>query len=189
MNVIELSLDSIRPYENNPRDNTEAIDKVAESIKEFGFQQPIVVDSEKVIIVGHTRYEAAKKLAMETVPVVIASELSPEKAKAYRLADNKVAEFSQWDWEKLANEFKGLKFSDVNFNNLGFDYDFDFGDTDEADVNDDFEASETDENGNVGNIESSGSGNDGGNGNTEEFAQIDEGIKTQHRCPMCGYEW
>ena len=89
MKIVEMDLDSIKPYENNPRHNEEAIDKVANSIKEFGFQQPLVLDENNIIIVGHTRYEASKKLGLKTVPCVIASDLSEEKVKAYRLADNK----------------------------------------------------------------------------------------------------
>src|SRR6516225_9625570 len=86
----------IRPYENNPRVNDAAVDAVAASIKAFGFRQPIVVDQEGVIIVGHTRYKAALKLGLEEVPVHVAVGLSPAQAKAYRLADNQTATFSAW---------------------------------------------------------------------------------------------
>jgi len=85
------SISSIRPYENNPRINASAVDAVAASIKEFGFQQPIVVDEEGVIIVGHTRYKAAIKLGLTEVPVKVAIGLSPTQAKAYRIADNATA--------------------------------------------------------------------------------------------------
>lgn len=176
MKVIDMSLSDIKPYENNPRENADAIDKVAESIKEFGFQQPIVVDTQGIIIVGHTRYEAAKKLGLDTVPVNVA-DLPEEKAKAYRLADNKVAEYSYWDFDKLEKEFDDLKFSDVDFSALGFVVPADEeGITDVTD----------DENGNV-----TSDGNDGNDGNEsgEEFAPIDENIKTEHVCPKCGYEW
>lgn len=89
MRVEERRLDQIQPYENNPRRNELAVEPVAESIAEFGWQQPIVVDADGVIIAGHTRWKAARRLGLETAPVIVASELSPEQVKAYRLADNK----------------------------------------------------------------------------------------------------
>ena len=97
-------LSTIRPYANNPRLNDAAVDAVAASIREFGFRQPIVVDEAGVIIVGHTRYKAAQKLGLHEVPVHVAIGLSPEQAKAYRLADNQTAQLSGWDEEKLARE-------------------------------------------------------------------------------------
>jgi len=108
MQVSQVSIPDIIPYENNPRINGDAIDTVAKSIQEFGFQQPIVVDKEMVIIVGHTRYEAAKRLGYTEVPVVIASELTEEQARAYRIADNKTGELSDWDMKKLRLELKLL---------------------------------------------------------------------------------
>lgn len=92
MEVVEIKLSDITPYENNPRKNDEAVDLVANSIKEFGFKQPIVVDADGVIIAGHTRYKAAKKLGIESVPVLYATDLTDDQVKAYRLADNKVSE-------------------------------------------------------------------------------------------------
>jgi len=88
MLVEQRPISSIRPYENNPRINADAVDAVAASIREFGFRQPIVVDEEGVIIVGHTRYLAALKLGLEVVPVHVAVGLTPAQAKAYRIADN-----------------------------------------------------------------------------------------------------
>ncbi|MGQ9919538.1 MAG: ParB N-terminal domain-containing protein, partial [Bryobacteraceae bacterium] len=79
----------IRPYEKNPRQNDQAVDAVARSIREYGVKQPIVVDADGVIIVGHTRWKAAQKLGLEKVPVHVATDLSPEQARAYRIADNK----------------------------------------------------------------------------------------------------
>lgn len=108
MKVQEMSIDEIKPYENNPRINDKSVDDVAESIKEFGWQQPIVVDKDNVIIVGHTRWKAAKKLGMKKAPVVVASNLTPEQVKAYRLADNKVSEESIWDNKKLLDELDEL---------------------------------------------------------------------------------
>jgi ParB-like chromosome segregation protein Spo0J len=93
-------LSSVRPYERNPRLNDQAVDAVAASIREFGFRQPIVVDEDGVIIVGHTRYKAALKLGMDTAPVHVASGLTPAQIKAYRIADNKTASLSTWDDER-----------------------------------------------------------------------------------------
>ena len=104
MKVQEMGIDEIKPYENNPRINDKSVDDVAKSIKEFGWQQPIVVDKDNVIIVGHTRWKAAKQLGMTKVPVVVASNLTPQQVKAYRLADNKVSEESIWDNKKLLDE-------------------------------------------------------------------------------------
>jgi ParB-like chromosome segregation protein Spo0J len=99
---IELrKLANIRPYSNNPRINDEAVDAVAASLREFGFRQPIVVDAEGVIICGHTRWKAAGKLGLEQVPVHVATDLSPEQIKAYRIADNQTASLAEWDYELL----------------------------------------------------------------------------------------
>jgi ParB-like chromosome segregation protein Spo0J len=114
MQVEMRLITSIRPYENNPRVNDEAVDAVAKSIKEFGFRQPIVVDEQAVIIVGHTRYKAALKLGLELVPVHVAVGLTPAQAKAYRIADNQTATLSQWDNERLPLELAELQ-------GLGFD--------------------------------------------------------------------
>ncbi len=103
--IVELrSLSEIKPYDNNPRDNDAAVDAVAASIKEFGFRAPIIVDADFVIIVGHTRWKAAKKLGLDRVPVHIATELTPAQAKAYRIADNKTGELADWDFTKLPLE-------------------------------------------------------------------------------------
>jgi DNA modification methylase len=109
MQVEDRPIDSIRPYPNNPRDNDAGVDAVAASLTEFGWQQPVVVDEADVIIVGHTRYKAAKKLGMTTVPVHVARGLTPEQAKAYRIADNQTATFSVWDDGKLALELAALQ--------------------------------------------------------------------------------
>src|SRR5262245_25983879 len=95
------SLSSIRPYENNPRLNDAAVEAVAASIRAFGFRQPIVVDEEGVIVVGHTRYKAARTLGLQEVPVHVAVGLTPVQLKAYRLADNQTASLSGWDNERL----------------------------------------------------------------------------------------
>jgi ParB-like chromosome segregation protein Spo0J len=122
MTVQEMRLDQIKPYKNNPRKNDEAVQAVANSIREFGFKQPIVVDADGVIIVGHTRYKAAQMLGLETVPVLVASDLSDEQAKAYRLADNKTSELAGWDFTALAKEMAGI---DMDMSEFGFTEAFD----------------------------------------------------------------
>lgn len=121
MKVQNVSIDSIKPYERNPRKNESAIEKVANSIKEFGFKQPIVVDANGVIVAGHTRWKAAKKLGMTEVPVVYANDLTPEQVKAYRLADNKTAEFAEWDAEMLGQELEDLYNADFDMQPFGFE--------------------------------------------------------------------
>lgn len=108
------------PYANNPRLNDGAVDAVAASIKEFGFKVPIVVDSDGVIVTGHTRLKAAKKLGIKTVPVIVANDLSPEQVKAFRLADNKTSELAQWDMGKLDVELEGI--ADIDMSDFGFDF-------------------------------------------------------------------
>ena len=101
-------ISEIRPYENNPRNNEKSVEKVASSIREFGFLQPIVCDGDGVILAGHTRYEAAKRLGLETVPVIYAKDLTEGQAKAYRIADNKVGESSEWVEELLGKELEAI---------------------------------------------------------------------------------
>src|SRR5438309_5641548 len=104
MQITMRPLASIQPYQRNPRVNDPAVDAVAASIREFGFRQPIVVDEAGVIVVGHTRYLAALKLGLETMPVHVAVGLTPAQAKAYRIADNQTATMSRWDEDKLPLE-------------------------------------------------------------------------------------
>lgn len=122
MQIIDMPIGQIKPYEHNPRNNDAAVEPVAASIREFGFRQPIVVDANNVIICGHTRYRAAKRLGLETVPVLVASDLSPEKVKAYRLADNKTAEAAEWLPDELAAELGDLQ-SALDMAQFGFDLD------------------------------------------------------------------
>lgn len=137
MNIVDKRIDEIRPYENNPRFNDEAVEYVAESIKAYGWKQPIVVDKDNVIIAGHTRWKAAKKLGMKTVPVLIADDLDEDQVRAYRLADNKVSDFSAWDNKLLLEElseipedlFTGFDFSET------FDKLLDESDNDTVEVN------------------------------------------------------
>ena len=103
------NLDEIRPYDNNPRDNDAAVKPTAESIRQFGFQAPIIVDKDGVIIAGHTRYKAAKRLHLDKVPVIVAGELTPEQVKAYRIADNSTGEVARWNIELLTAELAGIK--------------------------------------------------------------------------------
>lgn len=123
MEVKSLKLNDIKPYENNARFNDTAVEYVANSIREFGFQQPIVVDKDMVIIAGHTRYKAAQELGLKTVPVVVADELSDDKVKAYRLADNKTGEMAEWDFDKLFEEISSVE--DIDMSEFGFDLNFD----------------------------------------------------------------
>lgn len=119
---IELrDIDSITPYPGNPRVNDQAVGAVATSLREFGFRQPIVIDEAGVIIVGHTRWKAAKKLGLAKVPVHVAKDLSPEQAKAYRLADNQTNTLAEWNYELLPIELKDLQAADFNLELLGFD--------------------------------------------------------------------
>jgi len=114
-------IDSIRPYEHNPRKNDSAVDAVANSLREFGFRQPIVVDPGGVIIAGHTRYKAAVKLGLAKVPVHVATDLSPEQIRAYRLADNRTGELATWDFEILPIELAALQESGYDLDILAFD--------------------------------------------------------------------
>ena len=115
MNIINKKVEDLIPYENNPRNNTEAIDYVANSIKEFGFKVPVIVDKENVIVAGHTRVLAAEKLGLEEVPVIIADDLTEEQIKAFRLADNKVSEYATWDFAKLDLELENVDFDMAEF--------------------------------------------------------------------------
>ena len=119
LKIIAKGISDIKPYANNPRNNDDAVDAVANSIKEFGWQQPIVVDKDNVIIAGHTRYKAAKTLGTKTVPVVVADNLTDEQVKAYRLADNKTSELAYWDFGALNTELQFI--TDLDMKDFGFD--------------------------------------------------------------------
>ena len=118
MEIIEKKVKDLIPYEKNPRFNDSAVEYVANSIKEFGFKQPIVIDKDNVIIAGHTRLKAAQKLKLKTVPCVMADDLTDEQVKAYRLADNKVGEFALWDMQTLNEELDDIL--DLNMDLFGF---------------------------------------------------------------------
>ena len=119
MNVQEIKLKDIKPYEKNPRKNDDAVPYVAESIKQFGFKVPIVIDRNSVIVAGHTRYKAAKQLKMKTVPCLVADDLTDEQVRAFRLADNKVAELAEWDIDLLDDELDEI--FDIDMSDFGFD--------------------------------------------------------------------
>ena len=118
MKITNKKLTDLIPYDNNPRDNAEAVQYVAASIREFGFRIPLVVTPDNVIVAGHTRYLAAQELGMKEVPCVIADDLTDEQVKAYRLADNKTAEMSGWDMEKLEQELSEIS---LGMDAFGFD--------------------------------------------------------------------
>jgi len=119
-NAVMRALSSISPYENNPRINAQAVGAVAESLRAFGWQQPIVVDVDGVIIVGHTRYQAALSMGWTEGWIKVADNLTPSQAAAYRLADNRVGELADWDEEKLMAELAALDADEFDLSGLGF---------------------------------------------------------------------
>ncbi len=114
------AIESIHPYENNPRNNAAAVDLVAKSIKDFGFRVPILIDQNDIIIAGHTRYEAAKKLGLKEVPCVKVTDLTDAQIRAYRIADNKTAEASSWDDDLLKAEMEALQGLGIDLESTGF---------------------------------------------------------------------
>ena len=119
MEITYKSLTELTPYQNNPRKNDKAVDKVAASIREFGFKVPVVIDADGVIVAGHTRLRAAQKLGLDKVPCVVADDLNEEQIKAFRLADNKTAEFAEWDFDLLTEELQDI--SEIDYTEFGFD--------------------------------------------------------------------
>lgn len=118
MEIIYKNIDELIPYENNPRLNDEAVEYVKNSIKEFGFKVPIVIDKDNVIIAGHTRIKASKELGIKDIPCIIADDLTEEQVKAFRLADNKVSEKAEWNFNMLDAELADL---DINMEDFGFE--------------------------------------------------------------------
>ena len=170
--IIMRPIDSIRPYENNPRHNKNAIRDVATSIRKYGWKQPIVVDKEGVIVVGHTRYLAAQQLGLTEVPVLV-SDLTDKQNREYRIADNKTNELASWDFDKLAEEIADLDFGE-------FDFDLSFVMTDAEDSGD----------GEAG----------GGRDRRDSEAEAKEGVteygenefgdeQFQCQCPRCGFRF
>ena len=119
MEIVTKQVKDLIPYEQNPRKNDEAVKYVANSIKEFGFKVPIVIDKNNVIVAGHTRYKASKKLKLKEVPCIVADDLTDEQIKAYRLADNKVSETAEWDFDLLTDELTDIL--DIDMNEFGFE--------------------------------------------------------------------
>jgi hypothetical protein len=118
MEIKLINISDIKPYKNNPRINIDAVEKVANSIKEFGFKVPIVVNENYVIINGHTRYEASKLLGLKKLPCIIANDLNEEKQKAFRIVDNKTHDFAEWDFDLLDEELDKVC---IDMNQFGFD--------------------------------------------------------------------
>lgn len=164
INIEYRKVSELIPYEKNPRKNDKAVDIVANSIKEFGFKVPIVVDINDVIITGHTRLKAAKKLGIEEVPVIVASDLTENQVNAYRLADNKTGEAAEWDFDLLMEELDFIT-PELDMADFGFDL-FHYEPTDSEET-DSHEADKC----------------------PEQFKEFDESIETHNKCPICGYEW
>jgi len=119
--IINKPLKEIKPYENNPRKNDKSVNAVAKSIEQFGFKVPIVIDSNNQIVCGHTRFKAANMLHLESVPCIIADDLTDDQVKAFRLVDNKVSEASEWDQNLLKLEIEGI--IDLDLKQFGFELD------------------------------------------------------------------
>ena len=132
MQIHDISISLLREYDNNPRNNDGAVDAVAASIREFGFKVPVIVDGDNVIVAGHTRVKAARELGMETIPCIIADDLTPEQIRAFRLADNKTAELAGWDFAKFEEELAALA-AEFDMTAFGFHADSD------VDIDDFFE--------------------------------------------------
>lgn len=120
MEIVNIKLRDLKPYENNPRKNDQAVDAVAESIKQCGYIAPIIVDEDNVILAGHTRYKALKKLGHKEAECIVKAGLTEEQKRKYRLLDNKTNEFAEWDFDLLTDELEGLDFGDFDF---GFNLD------------------------------------------------------------------
>lgn len=134
MNIIELNINKLVPYEKNPRRNDEAVKYVENSIKEFGFKNPIIIDKDNVVVAGHTRLKAAKNLGLDTVPCIRADDLTDEQIKAFRLVDNKTAELSGWDFDLLDEELSGILSIDME--------DFSFDKVEDLDLDEFYEDAE-----------------------------------------------
>lgn len=163
MKVETWATDRPIPYARNPRNNQAAVDKVAASLKEFGWRQPIVVDKDGVVVAGHTRLLAAKKLGLEKVPVHVATDLTDAQVKAFRLADNKTGEIADWDHAMLSLELSDLQ---------EFDYDLGMTAFDPAEIS-----------------KLMGLDINDGSEKPDSFQEYDEGISTDKQCPQCGYKW
>ena len=135
LKIIYKDINDLQMYENNPRKNSDAVQYVANSIQNFGFKNPIIIDKNNMIVCGHTRYKAARRLKMAKVPCIMADDLSEDQIRAFRLADNKVAEMSTWDYDRLEQEFMLLDPLEFDIADFGFfpNYDTDDEEEDEDD--------------------------------------------------------
>ena len=118
MKIVNKKVEELKPYVNNPRFNDDAVEYVANSIKEFGFKVPIVIDKNNEIVAGHTRYKASLALGLDEVPCIVADDLNEEQIKAFRLADNKVSEYAEWNFELLGEEMQDV---DIDMEQFGFE--------------------------------------------------------------------
>jgi len=114
MEVVRKKTSQLIPYFNNPRNNKDAVKYVIKSIKQFGFQNPIIIDKENVVVAGHTRLQAAKELGIKEVPCIVADDISEEQIRAFRIIDNKTAEVAEWDYDKLMQEVDGIEGIDIH---------------------------------------------------------------------------
>lgn len=121
LEVVYKKIDELIPYENNPRKNDNAVEYVKNSIKDFGFKVPVVINKDNIVVAGHTRLKAAKELNLDKIPCIIADDLTDEQIKAFRLADNKVSEFAEWDFDLLNSELDELKELDLDMSDFGFE--------------------------------------------------------------------
>lgn len=135
LKVIYKKIDELIPYENNPRKNDNAVEYVKNSIKDYGFKVPIVIGKDNIVVAGHTRLKAAKELNLDRIPCIVADDLTEEQIKAFRLADNKVSEFSEWDFDLLNSELDELKELDLDMSDFGFK-DLDLSEYEESNNND-----------------------------------------------------
>lgn len=165
MDVKLIPLDQIHPYEKNPRKNDDAVDKVAASIREFGFNVPIIVDGDWTIVAGHTRYRAAGKLGLKEIPVIVVEGLTDEQIRQYRIIDNKTGELSSWDYDKLMMELGAIPEIDMSA--------FEFGGFGGADDTEEGTADLTT--------------------NLDEGYELDlseyEDEAFDNECPYCGFRW
>ena len=142
LQIIYKDIDDLQMYENNPRKNSDAVQYVMNSIQQFGFKNPIIIDKDNMIVCGHTRYKAARRLKMATVPCIMADDLSEDQIRAFRLADNKVAEMSTWDYERLEQEFALIDPLEFDIADFGFFPTYEPDEDDEEEEDDEVVSSE-----------------------------------------------
>ena len=169
MEIIELPIKSIFPYKNNPRINDDAVDYVVNSIKTFGFRVPIIIDKNRCIVAGHTRYEAAKKLGIKELPCILASELSDNQIRAFRIIDNQTQSLSSWDFSKLMTELDDIDEFDMSL----------YGFTKDDEEDEDGNAEESGYSGKTSNLDE---------GKELDLSNFDEG-ELNCVCPHCGFRF